>query len=65
MQIPAAVRDRLYPISLAVIALLGGYGLLAEQTIPLWIALAAAVLGTGTATAYRPSKTLDSKRRRE
>lgn len=65
MQIPPAVRDRLYPISLAVIALLGGYGLLAEQTIPLWIALAAAVLGTGTATAYRPSKTLGSKRRRE
>lgn len=65
IQIPRAVRNRLYPISLALIALAGGYGLLAEQMIPLWIALAAALLGTGTATAYRPSRTLDKPRRRE
>lgn len=65
IQIPPAVRDRLYPVTLALIALLGGYGLLAEQMIPLWIALAAALLGTGTATAYRPAKTLDKPRRHE
>lgn len=65
IQIPPAVRDWLYPVALAVIALLGGYGLVAEQMIPLWIALAAALLGTGTATAYRPSRTLDKPRRRE
>lgn len=65
MSIPPAVRDRLYPIALAVIALLGGYGLLADAVVPLWIALAAAILGTGTATAYRPAKTLDKPRRHE
>ncbi|MFS3128662.1 hypothetical protein ACLM5J_09680 [Nocardioides sp. Bht2] len=61
IQIPPAVRDRLYPIALAVVALLGGYGLISESMIPLWIALASAVVGVGTATAYRPSKTLPDK----
>lgn len=52
--IPAPIRRRLYPVCLAVIALAGGYGLIAEAQIPLWIALAAAVVGSGTATAHRP-----------
>lgn len=56
--IPPRWRDFLYPVTLAVIALLGGYGIVEEEMTPLWIALVAALLGTGTATAYRPSKTL-------
>ena len=54
--IPAHVRDWLYPVVVAVVALAGGYGLIADEMIPLWIALAAAILGTGTATAYRPGR---------
>lgn len=60
-RIPPGVRDRLYPTALAVVALLGGYGLISEQQAPLWAALAFALLGTGTATAYRPSRTLGSE----
>lgn len=56
--IPPRIRDWLYPVVLAVVALLGGYGIIEEEMTPLWIAFAAAILGTGTATAYRPSKTL-------
>lgn len=58
--IPAHVRDWLYPVAVAVIALLGGYGLITEAMAPLWIALAAALLGTGTATAYRPGRSPES-----
>ncbi|MBM9432326.1 phage holin [Flaviflexus equikiangi] len=54
--IPAHVRDWLYPVLLAAIALLGGYGFIAEDTLPLWVALAGALLGVGTATAYRPGR---------
>lgn len=53
--IPAKLRRYLYPVLLAVVALLGGYGIIADSMAPLWGALAAALLGTGTATAYRPS----------
>lgn len=56
--IPARWRNWLYPITLAVVALLGGYGVIESEHIALWGALAAAVLGTGTATAYRPSRTV-------
>lgn len=59
IKITPEFRDYLYPVALAVIALLGGYGLIAESKIPLWIALVSAVLGLATATVYRPSKTLD------
>lgn len=58
--IPAHVRDWLYPIVVAIVALAGGYGLIADEMIPLWIALAAAILGTGTATAYRPGRSPES-----
>lgn len=54
--IPPHVRNRLYPVVLAAIALLGGYGLVADEMIPLWVALAGSLLGVGTATAYRPSR---------
>lgn len=56
--IPPHIRNWLYPIATAAVALLGGYGIIEQQHEALWIALAAAVLGTGTATVYRPSKTL-------
>lgn len=56
--VPARVRDYLYPIAFAALVLLGGYGIIGEEQVPLWIALAGAALGTGTATAYRPSRTL-------
>lgn len=49
------VRSWLYGISLAVIALLGGYGLIADELAPLWIALASAVLGTATALVHKPT----------
>ena len=54
--IPPKIRDWLYPVALAVLALLGGYGIIADEMIPLWGALAAAIFGLGTATAYRPGK---------
>jgi hypothetical protein len=54
--IPAHIRDWLYPIALAVLALLGGYGLIADQMVSLWAALIAAIFGLGTATAYRPGR---------
>ncbi|MGC0144770.1 phage holin [Pseudactinotalea sp. Z1732] len=57
--IPARVRDWLYPVALAALAVAGGYGLLSESEIALWGALVAALLGLGTATAYRPHKTVE------
>lgn len=56
--IPPRWRDWLYPIALAALALLGGYGVIEGEKVALWAALIAAVLGLGTATAYRPSRTL-------
>lgn len=38
-------RARLYGITIAVIALLVGYGILDDGQAPLWLALAAAILG--------------------
>ena len=54
--IPPHVRDWLYPVSLAVLALLGGYGLVSETMLASWAALIAAIFGLGTATAYRPGR---------
>lgn len=54
--IPPHVRDWLYPVALAVLALLGGYGLVADEMLASWGALLAALFGLGTATAYRPGK---------
>ena len=57
--IPARVRDWAYPVITAAVILLGAYGIIAEEQVPLWIGLGAALLGTGTATAYRPRKTVE------
>lgn len=48
------VRTWLYGVVLAVLALLGGYGLITDTIAPLWVALAAALLGQGTAMAHTP-----------
>lgn len=54
--IPPPVRSWLYGIATALIPLLSAYGVIRDQTAPLWIALAGAVLATGTALAYRPTR---------
>jgi hypothetical protein len=43
-------RHYLYGVVAAIIALLMGYGILGAEEVPLWIALAVAVLGVGTNT---------------
>lgn len=48
------VRLALYPVVVIVVALLVAYGVVAAERAPLWLALAAAVLGvTGTEAARR------------
>ncbi len=49
-------RAWLYRISLAVIALLGIYGIVDEQQAAGWAALAVALLNTGLATANTSTK---------
>lgn len=55
--IPPAIRTWLYGIATAIIPLLSAYGIISEQNAPLWVALAGAILATGTALAYRPTRT--------
>lgn len=53
------VRTWIYSIALAVLSLLGIYGVLEEGQIERWAQLAAAILGviaSGTAVAYRPTR---------
>lgn len=52
--LPASVRRQFYPIALAVSALAVAYGLVSEEQAALWVALVAAFLGNGLATANRP-----------
>ena len=54
--IPPPVRSWLYGITTALIPLLSAYGVISDQIAPLWIALAGAILATGTALAYRPTR---------
>lgn len=49
-------RTWLYRVITALVPLLIIYGVLDEQTAPLWIALAASILGTSTALAHTPKK---------
>ncbi|WP_040765610.1 phage holin [Varibaculum cambriense] len=49
-----AVRGWIYGIITALVPLLIIYGVLDEQTAPLWLALAASILGTSTALAHTP-----------
>lgn len=55
--IPAQIRTWLYGMITAAIPLLSAYGIISEQVAPLWVALGAALLGTTTAFAYRPTRT--------
>ena len=48
------VRAWAYSVVIAIIAILGGYGLITDTIAPLWVALAAALLGQGTAIAHTP-----------
>jgi hypothetical protein len=54
--IPAKVRAYLYRVLNAVVPLLVGYGVIEDAKAAIWIGLGAAVLGTGTATAYTSTK---------
>lgn len=49
--IPLTVRRWIYGVATAVIPLLIAYGVVDDQTAPLWVALVAAVLVPGMATA--------------
>lgn len=46
-----ATRAWIYRVLTAVVPILIAYGVLDEQVAPLWVALGAAVLGTGLAAA--------------
>lgn len=48
------VRRWAYGVILAAVALLVAYGRIEAQVAPLWVALAAAVLGNVTAIAHVP-----------
>lgn len=56
--VPPRVRDYAYPILAAGTALGVTYGLVSEAEAAAWLGLGAALLGLGTATAYRPARTL-------
>ena len=57
--IPPHVRSWLYGIATCVGPLLIAYGVIDDQTWPIWLALVGAFLGTGTALAYRPTRVDD------
>lgn len=48
------VRGWLYGVLTALIPLLITYGVVDQQSAPLWLALAASILGTSTALAHTP-----------
>lgn len=52
--IPRRVRRYLYQVATAVVPLLVAYGVIDNQTAPLWIALAASVTATATAALHTP-----------
>lgn len=54
--IPAKVRTYIYSLVQPVSALLSAYGIVNDATAALWVGLAGAVLGAGTAIAYRPTR---------
>lgn len=49
------VRRWAYAVATAAVPLLVIYGVIESETAPLWVALVASVLGTGTALAHVPS----------
>lgn len=57
-------RAYIYRILVAAAPLAAAYGLVTNETLALWLALAAAVLGTGLAAANTATKPESSKRGR-
>ena len=53
--VPEETRSWLYGVALAVGPLLVAAGKVSENEWALWIGVIVAVLGLGTATAYRPT----------
>lgn len=53
------VRAWAYSVVIAIIAILGGYGVITDTLAPLWIALAAALLGQGAALAHTPKRIIE------
>ena len=51
-----STRAWLYRVVAAVIVLAAGYGLVSDSQTALWLGLAAALLGTGTAVANTPRR---------
>ena len=49
------IRRALWPVAVAVVALLGGYGLLTGELALLWLGVLAALLGIGGAEVARSS----------
>lgn len=49
------VRRWAYGVITAIVPILVAYGILEQSTAPLWVALGASVLGTGTALAHTPT----------
>lgn len=49
-------RQHLYLVLTALVPILVAYGVVATADVSLWIALAAAVLGTGTAALHTNTK---------
>lgn len=54
-------RRWVYGVCMAAVALLAGYGIVADEAAPLWIGLAASVLGMGTVDGVRAAR----RRRRQ
>lgn len=48
------VRRWLYGIATALVPILVVYGVIESSTAPMWVALVASVLGTGTALVHVP-----------
>lgn len=53
------VRAWAYSVVIAIIAILGGYGVITDTLAPLWVALAAALLGQGAALAHTPKRIIE------
>lgn len=51
-----ARRHWLYMVTAAAGPLMSFYGLVSELALPLWLGLAASVLGTGTAALHTPAR---------
>lgn len=56
-----AARKWVYGISLAIVPLLVAYGIIREETAPLWVSLVSAVLVPSLALANTPAATAPTR----